>query len=59
MTIDDELEQMCSTTLANHTPLYWVEKKKSKYKRRDYYCARWCTTKSSLVGPFYKHLIKW
>jgi len=26
MTNDDELEQMCSTTLANDTPLYWVEK---------------------------------
>ena len=30
MAINDELEQMCSTTLANDTPLYWVEKKKSK-----------------------------
>ena len=26
MTIDDELQQMCSTTLANHTLLYSVEK---------------------------------
>ena len=38
MTIDDELEQMCSTTLANDTPLYWVEKiwvgKRKKVKKR-------------------------
>ena len=58
MTTGDSLEQIRSDTLANDTPLYWVEKK-SKKEEGLLLCAGWCTKSSMLVGPFNKHLIQW